>query len=212
VLRPASGLLTALIILSVAMGVAVCLTGFLAPNQHQAIKDFFDAVSDTANATTSTEPRLVMASGSGAYRLVSSLGILAEVGVWVVTAIWLTRVRQNALVLRPGGQRRSESWVWLGWVIPVVNLWFPKQIVDDTLAAGAAVTGRPRPGTGLWWTAWIVMSLLTAVQATLTVFAPNDGVRWSILLVNVVATSLGLLSWIRIVRRISADQDSLLQR
>ena len=75
--------------------------------------------------------------------------------MWIVTSLWLARARSNAAALVPTGLHRSAIWCWLGWVVPIVSFWFPKQIVDDSweltsnrLAAAArpGATGRPRPG------------------------------------------------------------------
>ena len=51
-----------------------------------------------------------------------------------------------------------------GWFCPVVNFWFPKQIVDDVIAASDPRTPpllpdlRPIPRHGLvlaWWLIWV---------------------------------------------------------
>jgi hypothetical protein len=52
-------------------------------------------------------------------------------------------------------------WVWLGWVIPVVSLWFPYQVVRDILRATCgAVRGVsvPRNLLGPWWTSWLLLA------------------------------------------------------
>jgi hypothetical protein len=115
-------------------------------------------------------------------------------------------------VLRPYGQRRSESWVWLSWIIPIVNLWFPKQLIDDALAATAPGADRPPPRTGLWWTAWILMSVLSIAQAALSLFPPNTALHVGLLLVDAVVTTGGLVHWVRIVRYLSDTQDALVAR
>lgn len=48
--------------------------------------------------------------------------------------IWLWRARTNAERIFPDSihkHRRSRAWVILGWIVPIVSFWFPKQIVDD---------------------------------------------------------------------------------
>jgi hypothetical protein len=51
------------------------------------------------------------------------------------------------------------------WICPVVNLWYPKQVVDDIVAASDPRTPpqteslRDLPGTRLvwvWWLTWVV--------------------------------------------------------
>lgn len=63
----------------------------------------------------------------------------AAVLLWIVTllatalvfVVWLTTVRANAERLTPARHRRHRAWVVLGWWVPIVQFWFPKQIVDD---------------------------------------------------------------------------------
>jgi hypothetical protein len=64
--------------------------------------------------------------------------------------------RRNAALFAPAHIRRSPAWAWLGWVVPIVSLFFPKQMVDDCWQ----ITSRAIPGAGprsrylptaLWW-------------------------------------------------------------
>ena len=54
---------------------------------------------------------------------------------------------------------RSAVWAWLGWLVPIVSFWVPKQIVDDSwriTSSSAAVGQRGRyRDTSLWWGLWI---------------------------------------------------------
>jgi hypothetical protein len=62
-------------------------------------------------------------------------------------SLWLSRARENATLIAPDRVRRSAIWAWLGWWVPVVGLWFPKQIVDDSwqiTSSVAAVGPRGR--------------------------------------------------------------------
>jgi hypothetical protein len=202
VLQPVGRFVNPLIGLSALMGLGTVLTGALAPNQNQMVKDVFNGV------TTATA-----AQGSVAYRSASALTLLVEIGLWVTTALWLTKVRQNAVLLNPRGQRRSEVWVWLAWIIPIVNFWFPKQLVDDALSTTAWARGEQRRmGTASWWTAWLVSLLFGGVLAVSSVFPPNHGLHLGLTAVDAVLTATALALWIRIVRRLSADQDTLPSR
>jgi hypothetical protein len=197
-MQPVGRFVNPVIGLSALMGLGTVLTGALAPNQNQMLKDAFNGVT---TATT--------VEGSVAYRSVSALTLLVEIGVWVVTALWLTRVRQNALLLNPRGQRRSEAWVWLAWIIPIVNFWFPKQLVDDALSTTAWARGEQRRiGTASWWTAWLVSLLCSAALAMSSLFPPNDGLHLGLIVFNTVVTLTALALWVRIVRKLSTDQDT----
>ena len=63
---------------------------------------------------------------------------------WIVGSLWLSRARENAVLIAPDQIRRSAVWAWLGWWAPIVFLWFPKQIVDDSwqITSSAAAVGQ----------------------------------------------------------------------
>jgi Domain of unknown function (DUF4328) len=39
---------------------------------------------------------------------------------WIVGSLWLSRARENAVLIAPDRVRRSAVWAWLGWVVPIV--------------------------------------------------------------------------------------------
>lgn len=82
----------------------------------------------------------------------------------VAFLIWLWRARMNAEALCPASHRRGRPWVIWGWIVPVINLWFPYQVVDDVYRASRPGNHpelynlRTVPGSrllGAWWTAWL---------------------------------------------------------
>ncbi|HMI34910.1 MAG TPA: DUF4328 domain-containing protein [Propionibacteriaceae bacterium] len=101
--------------------------------------------------------------------------ILAVGGFWlallaagVVFIVWLWRARGNAELFCYGQHRRGRGWVIGGWFCPVVNFWFPKQIVDDVIAASDPRTPPlfpdlrriPRHGLVLaWWLIWVAVEV-----------------------------------------------------
>lgn len=200
-----SGLLTATTVLSVLFGAGTCALAYLAPNQHQAIKEIFDAAENGTTASTAA----TLAPGSDAYRAVSPLAILVEVAAWVVVCLWLSRARQNAVALRPNGQRRSEIWVWLGWIVPIVQWWFPRMIVKDTIAATADASGRPGPGVNWWWLCWLGSSLFSGLQFGCSFLEPNSTRHAVLAVIGAIVTLFAVTLWVRIVRWISAGQDAL---
>jgi hypothetical protein len=82
---------------------------------------------------------------------------------------WLRRVRGNAERFCKAPHRRRRGWLIWGWICPVVNLWFPKQIVDDIVAASTPTTDPqaaelPRLRTAVvqtWWITWVASNLIT---------------------------------------------------
>jgi hypothetical protein len=95
---------------------------------------------------------------------------LALLAAAVVFIVWLWRARGNAELFCSGRHRRARGWVIGGWFCPVVNFWFPKQIVDDVIAASDPRTPPllpdlrriPRHGVVLAW--WLIL-VATGVMA-----------------------------------------------
>ncbi|AOR37214.1 hypothetical protein BFF78_20685 [Streptomyces fodineus] len=89
------------------------------------------------------------------YHLVTSMG---DVLVFLCAALflsWLWRLRENARALSGDAPKYLGIWVYLGWIVPVVNLWFPRGIVVDAFRAGAP--GRKLPGSvDVWWGLWLI--------------------------------------------------------
>lgn len=59
------------------------------------------------------------------------LAFLALVATATVFLTWLWRARVNAERLCQARHRWSRGWTIGAWFVPVVNLWFPRQVVDD---------------------------------------------------------------------------------
>ncbi|AZM79812.1 DUF4328 domain-containing protein [Streptomyces sp. KPB2] len=96
-----------------------------------------------------------------AYHLVSTAGDVTTVLCAVAFLAWLSRARDNARLLSGGRLRYSSPWVYLGWIVPVANLWVPRGVVADVHRAGARDTRLPRVVT-IWWVLWLV-GLLSGV-------------------------------------------------
>ncbi len=103
------------------------------------------------------------------YALCAIAQAAAYVLTGIVFLIWLYRARLNAEAITPIPHRRSTGLVVFGWVIPIVNLWFPKQIVDDIWVTSTsqepplnplrriALQSARRSGlVRAWWTSWLV--------------------------------------------------------
>ncbi|TWD80618.1 uncharacterized protein DUF4328 [Kribbella amoyensis] len=86
--------------------------------------------------------------------------------------IWLWQARENTEILRPaaayqGGARPAEhrhaqGWIVGGWVCPIVQFWYPLQVVEDVATAsepthqpGMVQTSRVRTLLYTWWAAWV---------------------------------------------------------
>lgn len=89
------------------------------------------------------------------YHLVSAAGDVLVLLCAAVFIGWLWRMRDNARALSGEPPRHSGIWVYASWVVPIVNLWFPRGIVAD-------IHHRSSPGQKLpavvnvWWALWLV--------------------------------------------------------
>jgi hypothetical protein len=132
---------------------------------------------------------------------------------WVLTSLWLTVARDNALLIAPQGQRRSAVWVWLGWVVPIIQYWFPKLILDDSIRATAPAARRPTYATGWFWAAWIALSLLQNLQLQILddTQITADSIRPGLDVAVAAVGTVALVLWTILVRRVSRIQDELAQ-
>ena len=81
-------------------------------------------------------------------------------GLSILFVVWFYRARINAE--RHGyRQRRARAWAFWGWVVPIVNLWFPFQIMGDIWRAGLPAEQRGETAwlPALWWTCWLLSEL-----------------------------------------------------
>lgn len=87
-----------------------------------------------------------------AYDTLVLLQLPVLIAVYVVVSIWLMHARENSEAMSPRQPTRARGWIWAGWLVPVVALWFPFQVVRDIVRAGGR---RGGPALGWWWALWI---------------------------------------------------------
>ncbi|HET6860373.1 MAG TPA: DUF4328 domain-containing protein [Streptomyces sp.] len=90
----------------------------------------------------------------------------------VVFVIWFHRVRRNAGIFAPDLQRRGPGWAIGAWFIPIGNLWLPRGVAADVLAASrqdpyglGKVKGETGAVLNVWWTMWVVSLLFSRVAS-----------------------------------------------
>lgn len=132
---------------------------------------------------------------------------------YVVSCLWLQLSRSNTFVIDPAARhQRRTIWVWLGWWVPIVSLWFPYQVVRDVQDGSRSKTGRAPVGLGLWWTAWLVYIIGNRVTARVSTSDDADvvGILPAAEAVTAVAIVVACVMWCRLVRNITAlQQDAL---
>ena len=153
---------------------------------------------------------------SGSSGIVSALALFAAAAVFI---IWLWRVRWNAEMFCRGEHRLSRGWVLGSWICPVVNLWYPKWVVDDIVAASdprtPPQTGSLRgiPGTRLvwaWWITWVVGLVLgnVAQRSSLDGVAQLGELRTNAVLssISAVATTAAAVLAMVLIQRVNELQ------
>jgi uncharacterized protein DUF4328 len=153
---------------------------------------------------------LLIASGTPAafiaYNVLVTLWLLVGVATFVLVGLWLGQARRNAARIAPDQQRLSKVWVWLSWIVPIVNFWFPKQVVDDVWRSTVRDPGEPR--TGWWWGTFIAALALTWLRNALS--SGHVSIDWVVnWLLVAVMTTVAAVFWIRVVQTISHAQDTL---
>ncbi|MDX2696801.1 DUF4328 domain-containing protein [Streptomyces ipomoeae] len=91
------------------------------------------------------------------YAMTGVVQAVAFLATVIVFLIWFHRVRVNAEVFEPFGHRKKRGWAIGGWLVPIVNLWFPRRIALDSWDASSP-WGRPRSHAliNAWWTLWLI--------------------------------------------------------
>ena len=121
------------------------------------------------------------------------LGKAADVtmfGLGIGFAVWLRRARINA-EHRGWRQRRARGWTFWGWILPVVSLWIPFQIMGDIWRAGIPARQRHKIAwlPALWWATWLLSGVTVGRAGT----SPQD-YPWLHLSGDIWPGSLGFLA------------------
>jgi hypothetical protein len=135
--------------------------------------------------------------------------LFAGIAAYVLTCLWLYRVRTNVDITHRGAHHaRKKGWVWGGWVVPVVAVWFPFQIVRDLLKAqrGSAPTAL----LGWWWGFWLVTNITAQIGPQLIGLDEIDTASVEFLGiaegVDATLNLVALILWLAIIRRIDLAQ------
>jgi len=123
--------------------------------------------------------------GSFVSMMVASLsGIL----VWVPLAlliIWTHRCATTALALRFPAER-EPVWAVIGWIVPVINFWFPYQSVRDCLPP----EDPARRDVLRWWLCYLGVSAGGVILIFLGAFDPTVFVVLLVALAAVAAVAV----------------------
>lgn len=132
----------------------------------------------------------------------------------VVFIVWFFRIRGNADVWAPDLQRRAKGWFIAGWIVPIVQFWFPRTMVVDAWRAGRPEPyGADRRGEfaliNFWWLFFWASRITAEVGSrsfdeALNVDTLVAATNWILVgdLLDVVAAVLAIL----LVRRLTSMQ------
>jgi hypothetical protein len=83
----------------------------------------------------------------------------------IVFIRWLAAAYRNSDIVSPGTRRYGHGWAIGAWFVPFLNLWRPKQIVNDVWRAGGRDVEAAEPGALLvrWWSAFVISNYLANI-------------------------------------------------
>ncbi|KAA1395370.1 DUF4328 domain-containing protein [Aeromicrobium ginsengisoli] len=198
--EPAHGLMIAAIVMaSLVTAVQVIEAGLAWPAQHT----YLEAADNGTRAYDVWTP----------YDLAALPQFPLLIAAYVVTCLWLYKVRTNYEAFFPGAHlARSKGWVWGSWVCPVVNLWFPFQIVRDISRDPRQFSGSAV--LGWWWALWLITRITDQIGPALVTGSEIDtGAVSALGIMETIDASIlvgAFVLWLAAVRRIGRLQDQLM--
>ncbi|MFJ3219515.1 DUF4328 domain-containing protein [Kitasatospora sp. NPDC086801] len=156
--RPVSGraaVAVVLITVELLREVAVSATVW---RDYSLLHDYINGAATYADLEAADADALTAVSSTTAIFVV-----WAAAGVAFLVWLWRARINAESMGGRDS-QRRSRGWVVGSWTTPVVNLWYPYQVVSDIWQASAP--RRPVSGTLVkaWWVFFVLAGLVKPFQ------------------------------------------------
>mgnify|MGYP000188559007 FL=1 len=164
--------------------------------------DFVDQIREFDGTAGQIEPEFNASVWGAASQLSGAVSMV----VAVLFLLWFSRSAHNALALGLPARREPAAGV-AGFIIPVINLWWPYQSTSDLLPPGDA----RRPLVLRWFLLWVVGGLAGAVVTWVAIFV-GGGLGWVLLAVPAILTSLAALAARHLVGEILACHAGLAQR
>ena len=155
-----------------------------------------------------------LASGTAADQIVTAYDAMTVIipitmiSSWVITSLWLKKLHIAATANNPTAMRLKRPWVFWSWIVPVVSLWFPKNIIEDLLKAEGSDESKSLIGkdTLTWWLTWVGFALVNNIGIVSAFDAADDYVpiRPELELAGACLLTGAYLVWIRIVKTLDA--------
>ena len=155
-----------------------------------------------------------LASGTAADQIITAYDAMTVIipitmiSSWVITSLWLKKLHIAATAINPSAMRLKRPWVFWSWIVPVVSLWFPKNIIEDLLKAEGSDESTSLIGkdTLTWWLTWVGFALVNNI-GIVSAFDAADGyvpIRPELELAGACLLTGAYLVWIRIVKTLDA--------
>lgn len=146
--------------------------------------DFVDEIREFDGTGGQIEPHFTASAWGAASQISGAVGTV----VAVLFLLWFTRSAHNALALGLPARREPAAGV-AGFIIPIINLWWPYQSTSDLLPPGDA----RRPLVLRWFLLWMVGGIVGAIVSWVAVFV-GGWLGWALLAVPVALTTLAALA------------------
>lgn len=132
--------------------------------------------------------------------------------VYVVNGIWIYRAVANSGLIYPDTKRIRPGWA-IGWhFIPILNFWKPyvamRQTWNTSTRGDRDMDARAPALLKLWWTAWLITTLLGTLSVTFYETYTLDGYLASSTadMLGAVTSIISSIFFLRIVRGITEAQ------
>ena len=160
----------------------------------QSYRDQLDSGVETAKILTT-------------YDSLASLVPIAMISAWIFTTRWLYELYKVAKEANPTAMRLKRPWIFWGWIVPVVSLWFPKLIIEDLLKFRNSEQSKELVGreTLTWWLTWVGFALVNNVGIVTAFSAPNGyiPIRPELEIAGACILTASYVVWVRIVKALS---------
>lgn len=164
--------------------------------------DFVEQIREFDATAGEVQPDFTGSMWGVASQLSGAVGMV----VAVLFLLWFARSAHNALALGLPARREPAAGV-AGFLIPIINLWWPYQSTSDLLPPGDA----HRPLVLRWFLLWVVGGLIGGIVTWVAVFV-GGGLGWALLAVPAVLTTLAALAARHLIGEIVACHAELAAR
>jgi hypothetical protein len=143
------------------------------------------------------------------YDSLASLIPIAMIAAWIFTTKWLSSLYKVATETNPAVMRLKRPWIFWGWIVPVVSLWFPKLLIEDLLKFRNSEQSNELVGreTLTWWLTWVGFALVNNVGIVSSFNAPTDyiPIRPELEIAGACILTASYFVWVRIVKALSQE-------